>query len=140
MDTNSHYGHLSVREGRCLRVAKNFFGLSRWGDASPASPMVYPRLLVGEYKVNFADVTVTVRVKFTLKFFSVYSFCHLLPQFLVNCTFTLTSPPPPQGLIRCFKYMMVRCFHIPGGSGLSKKSFRHENWCMNVLILLIKMH
>jgi hypothetical protein len=30
MDTNSHYGHLSVRDGRSLRVAK-FFWLSRWG-------------------------------------------------------------------------------------------------------------
>jgi hypothetical protein len=44
MDTNSHYGHLSVRDVRSLRVA-NFFVVNPVGeDASPASPMVYPRL------------------------------------------------------------------------------------------------
>jgi hypothetical protein len=30
MDTNSHYGHLSVRDGRNLRVAK-FFGVAGGG-------------------------------------------------------------------------------------------------------------
>jgi hypothetical protein len=35
MDTNSHYGHLSVRDGRSLRVAKNFLVKPVGEDASP---------------------------------------------------------------------------------------------------------
>jgi hypothetical protein len=37
MDTKSQYGHLSVRDGRSLRVAK-FFWLSRWGGCIPCIP------------------------------------------------------------------------------------------------------
>jgi hypothetical protein len=50
MDTNSHYGHLSVRDGRSLRVAKIFL-VKPVGDASHASPMVYPRLCTNGNKL-----------------------------------------------------------------------------------------
>jgi hypothetical protein len=46
MDTNSHYDHLSVRDGHSLRVAN--FLVKPVGVASPASPMVYPRLITSE--------------------------------------------------------------------------------------------
>jgi hypothetical protein len=52
MDTNSHYGHLSVHDGRSLRVAK-FFWLSQWGDASPAS--LYGVCIVTQYTVCVHD-------------------------------------------------------------------------------------
>jgi hypothetical protein len=39
------------------------------------------------------------RMRFSSNFISsVYSFFHLLPQSLVNCTYALTPPPPPQRL------------------------------------------
>jgi hypothetical protein len=46
MDTNSHYGHLSVRDGRSIRVAK-FFLVKPVGDASPACQQQHPLLCHG---------------------------------------------------------------------------------------------